>query len=328
MISVIVPVYNTEKYLRRCIDSILAQTYKDFELILIDDGSTDNSGLICDEYEKNYNRIRVIHQQNSGVSVARNEGVKVSEGNYIVFIDSDDWISADYLSNLYLACKKNNAQIAFCDYAIANDITSYEIYNSIEESIQVFSGHDAVQFYAEKTLDKGMAHFRSPWAKILKKEIALKHPFPSDRVYAEDAACVYLWLWEANRVVHINDCGYFYFRNPDGICQRPIGEFYIGVFMSEDEILKFFKKYHYESLVIKASKRYIRNGVSTYKKVYKDKANRKIFRKTLRYGLRKYAKPAGISIRNNSGEYDLAYPIFMKFFRYCYALKLKLIGKR
>ena len=86
MISVIVPVYNTEKYLRRCIDSILAQTYKDFELILIDDGSTDNSGLICDEYEKNYNRIRVIHQQNSGVSVARNEGVKVSEGNYIVFI--------------------------------------------------------------------------------------------------------------------------------------------------------------------------------------------------------------------------------------------------
>ena len=93
--SIIVPVYNVEKYLRECIDSILCQTFTDFELILVDDGSKDESGKICDEYAEKDNRIKVIHKENGGQSTARNCGVKESSGKYIVFLDSDDFISED-----------------------------------------------------------------------------------------------------------------------------------------------------------------------------------------------------------------------------------------
>ena len=100
MISVIVPIYNNEKYLAKCIDSILVQEYRDFELILIDDGSRDGSGSICDQYAIQDERIVVIHQKNKGVSVARNKGLSIARGNYVTFIDSDDWVMPEYLSVL------------------------------------------------------------------------------------------------------------------------------------------------------------------------------------------------------------------------------------
>lgn len=100
LISVIVPVYNVERYLNQCIDSILAQTYKDFELILVDDGSKDKSGEICDEYVKKDSRIRVFHKKNGGVSSARNYGIDNAQGTYICFVDSDDWVDETYLEDM------------------------------------------------------------------------------------------------------------------------------------------------------------------------------------------------------------------------------------
>ena len=110
-ISVIVPVYNVEKYLTKCVDSIMNQTYKDLEIILVDDGSTDNSGKICDEYVKKDKRFKVIHKKNGGLSDARNVGIKNSTGEYLSFIDSDDYIDNDMIECLYNACIKNNADI-------------------------------------------------------------------------------------------------------------------------------------------------------------------------------------------------------------------------
>ncbi|HAQ0795523.1 TPA: glycosyltransferase, partial [Enterococcus faecium] len=100
-ISIIVPVYNVEKYLKKCVDSILGQTFTDFELLLIDDGSTDNSGSICDELAKTDNRIKVIHKENGGLSDARNIGIEVAKGDFIGFIDSDDYIDEDMYAFLY-----------------------------------------------------------------------------------------------------------------------------------------------------------------------------------------------------------------------------------
>ena len=119
-ISVIVPVYNVERYLARCIDSILAQTFMDFELILIDDGSPDNSGRICDEYAAKDARIRVFHQENGGVSSARNHGIDAALGEYVCFVDSDDLILPTYLETLFETITENDADIATCGY-----ITSY-----------------------------------------------------------------------------------------------------------------------------------------------------------------------------------------------------------
>ena len=106
MISVVVPVYNVEKYLDKCVQSILAQTYEDFELILVDDGSLDKCSLLCDEYARKYKKIRVLHKKNGGLSDARNAGTAIASGNYITYIDSDDFISKDYLENLFYMLKK------------------------------------------------------------------------------------------------------------------------------------------------------------------------------------------------------------------------------
>lgn len=120
LISIIVPIYNVEKYLRKCIESLINQTYKDIEIILIDDGSPDNCGQICDEYVKNDNRIRVVHKKNAGVSEARNDGIKLSKGDYIAFVDSDDYVEKNFIEILYDNAIKNNADVSICNYFLEN----------------------------------------------------------------------------------------------------------------------------------------------------------------------------------------------------------------
>ena len=133
-ISVIVPVYNVEKYLSRCIESILSQTFTDFELLLIDDGSTDRSGEICDEYAKKDTRIRVFHTKNRGVSAARNLGLDNAKGEWISFVDSDDWVEDDYLRTLFHEAKLNKDSIVWQSFfiEIEHDARPVEIYKSCE----------------------------------------------------------------------------------------------------------------------------------------------------------------------------------------------------
>lgn len=118
LISIVVPVYKVEKYLSRCIDSILAQTYKNFELILVDDGSPDNCGTICDEYANKDSRIKVIHQKNSGAVTARNEGLKIAKGKYFGFVDSDDYIMPQMYEKMYECIQSGGYEIVWCDVII------------------------------------------------------------------------------------------------------------------------------------------------------------------------------------------------------------------
>ena len=120
-VSIIVPVYNVEKYLRTCLDSILHQTFQDFELILVDDGSTDLSGHICEEYAAKHDCIIVQHKKNAGPNAARIDGIKLAEGKFITFIDSDDWIEPKHIELLVNSLKEKNADIVQCDYFINND---------------------------------------------------------------------------------------------------------------------------------------------------------------------------------------------------------------
>ena len=125
LISVIVPVYNVEKYLDKCINSLINQSYNNLEIILIDDGSTDNCGEICDKYALKDNRIKVIHKKNEGLSAARNLGISISKGDYIIFIDSDDWVDKEILLKLLNLIKKYNSDIAVCDYLLTYDENEY-----------------------------------------------------------------------------------------------------------------------------------------------------------------------------------------------------------
>lgn len=120
-ISIIIPIYNVELYLSRCIDSVLNQTFQNYEIILIDDGSIDNSGNICDIYANNYKRISVIHQKNLGVSTARNVGIMHAKGDFITFVDADDWLDKDYLAILFQLAVSNNADISCCTLSYEGD---------------------------------------------------------------------------------------------------------------------------------------------------------------------------------------------------------------
>lgn len=146
LISVIVPVYKVETYLPACVDSILSQTFSDFELILVDDGSPDACGAMCDGYAREDSRIRVIHQKNGGLSAARNAGLDIAKGEYVTFVDSDDVIMRDYLRELYLAIIKNDAEVACCKFQnFEDDKPDIESAKSISKvHVKVMTGHEAV----------------------------------------------------------------------------------------------------------------------------------------------------------------------------------------
>ena len=133
LISVIVPVYNVEKYLNRCIDSILNQTFKQIEIILVDDGSTDKSPIICDEYFDSYENIKVIHKENNRVSAARNDGIKIATGKYIALVDSDDWIEPNMLEEMYNKAEEFHTDITMCDFRKVGVELEYTVSQSIRE---------------------------------------------------------------------------------------------------------------------------------------------------------------------------------------------------
>lgn len=143
LISIIIPIYNTEKFLHKCINSALAQTLKDIEVLLINDGSTDNSGIICDKYVCKDKRIQTIHIPNSGVCHARNKGLEIAKGEYILFLDSDDWIDPDMIEVLYHLIQTNHADLSTCGYNIENE-NGEIIYNIKEMKTYTLSKWDAI----------------------------------------------------------------------------------------------------------------------------------------------------------------------------------------
>ncbi len=140
-VSFIIPVYNVEKYLKECIESVLRQSIEPKEIILVNDGSTDDSRLICDEYSRKFNYIRVINKKNGGLSSARNEGIKNSNGEYLFFVDSDDFLLGDYITYIYNECKKNNLDIIRCVYCRYDD-----------EKKEIIEKREEDEFYYNKAL--------------------------------------------------------------------------------------------------------------------------------------------------------------------------------
>jgi len=209
-ISIIVPVYKVEAYIHRCIDSILSQTFEDFELILVDDGSPDRCGEMCDEYAKTDRRIRVIHQDNQGQAVARNHGVSVANGTWICFVDSDDAVHPQMLERLYTMAQQTNAQMCLC----GSRHEPYEgMINVSDDTYTVESGDDEATVL--RILQNGVARYWTPWAKLIAKSLVEKHPFPIGRVY-EDNATVYRWICDAKTIVDCSEQLYIHYRNEDG----------------------------------------------------------------------------------------------------------------
>lgn len=253
LISVIVPIYKVEPYLRCCIDSILAQTFRDFALILVDDGSPDNCGAICDEYAAKDDRIVVIHQENGGLSAARNTGLDWmfanSNSEWITFVDSDDYIPTRYLQQLYEIAKRKKAGIvcslASCfsdDKEIKN--ISDEVYGST-----LMLGRDACKSIL--TVDEKISV--TAWGKLYKSELFKKARFPEGKIH-EDEALIPLVVYNADKVVVLRAWMYGYRNNAEGIMRSEFSLKRFDFLFAVDRCIEYFRKCQDEELVMLAKK--------------------------------------------------------------------------
>lgn len=216
LISIVIPVYNVEKYLKQCLDSIINQTYTNLEIILVDDGNTDNSGTICDYYSKIDKRIRVIHKKNEGQSIARNIGIKVSNGKYIGFLDSDDWVEQDMYRFLIENIEKYNADIISC-----NLVFEYK-----DRTIVPRKENNTIIFFDENNKKDLIKNFLlhkiydgAVWNKLYKKELFDNIIFPINQYY-EDNFIVFDLLNAANKIIITNKLFYHYRQNDNSTTKR------------------------------------------------------------------------------------------------------------
>lgn len=236
MISVIVPVYNVELYLKRCLDSLINQTYKDFEIILVNDGSTDSSPILCDEYAEKNAFITVIHQKNAGLSVARNNGVSNAKGDYVTFIDSDDLVDSDYLSILYNLLINNNAELSCCSYKTFSCEDELEKINKTN-SVECFTGSEAMQY-----MFYGKIHGTSACAILLKREIVLKYNFTPGK-YHEDDLVSFKYFYNSSKVVYTSSELYFYYQRTGSIMHGNYGKAELDELDAGDYVASECKKY-------------------------------------------------------------------------------------
>jgi glycosyltransferase involved in cell wall biosynthesis len=205
LISIIVPVYNTLPYLEKCVNSLLVQTHSNLEIILVDDGSTDGSSQLCDDLAAKDERIKVFHKQNGGVSSARNAGLAKATGNYIGFVDSDDWVEPDMYAILLELIQKNNAQIAGCNFNyIQNNIYVADIKTINKTSV----------FTLQQTVKNDMAHRGIYlWNKLFDKEILHGLQFDESITFGEDMLFCFNAILKADKIVYSDLKKYIYNRN-------------------------------------------------------------------------------------------------------------------
>lgn len=241
-VSIIVPVYKTEKYIRRCLESLVNQTYNNLDIILVDDGTPDNAGQICDEYADGDSRIRVIHQENAGQSAARNNALKVASGEYFCFVDSDDYIALDMVERLLNLIEKTNADISMIDYqvftgergdeALEHPVTEEEFMDNIQMIRNIHTVKDELYVVM--------------WGKLFKRELFQGIQFSVGRI-CEDLDVLYKLYDKVKKAVYCDDKLYYYFRG--NVSSSTFGldqKFYDDVFWVLENEIRYIDEKHPE----------------------------------------------------------------------------------
>lgn len=229
LISIVVPVYKVEPYLHECVDSILGQTYGNFELILVDDGSPDRCGAICDTYAEKDSRVKVIHKENGGLSDARNAGIDVARGEYITFVDSDDYLHASYLKDMLSAALKYHASIVQCNFTHEAGALGTE--NASQQKTTLFSKEEALRDMLEMKIVQVNA-----WAKLYQRNLFQNVRYPYGRIN-EDNLTTYQTIWQADSpIVCLSRYDYFYRVNLEGIMNGSFSSKRYEVLSFADEI--------------------------------------------------------------------------------------------
>ena len=241
LISVIIPVYKVEKYLCRCVDSVLEQTYTNMEIILVDDGSPDNCPVMCDEYARQDSRVKVIHQENAGLSGARNAGIDMAQGQWLAFVDSDDYLAADFLGRLYQACVNTGSSLSVCRWEYVRGETIPE--HGTGET-RVYTGREML---ANLYVPDG-AYFVVAWNKLYRKELFEDIRYPLGRIH-EDEATTYRIYDKVKKAAYVDRSLYGYFVTPVSIT-RGFNPKRMDWVTAVAERLDFFEQKGYTELMV------------------------------------------------------------------------------
>ena len=284
LVSIVVPVYNVEKYLRECIDSILSQTYKKLEIILVDDGSTDESGKICDEYVKKDSRIKAIHKENGGLSSARNTGLDIATGKYISFIDSDDYVTENFIEKMYNALQENKAEMAQC-------LFTKDKFESVKMQIEVLDSEQAIEYWNDIQYHN---FFVIACNKLYNLKLFENLRFPLGKI-SEDAFTTYKVFDKAKKIVIIPDILYYYRSTPDSITNRKFSVKRYDALQAYEEEINYFKKNDKERLAYSAMVLYQhilkRYYLMTYKFIDENKnENLKILLKKIKNNFKNFVR--------------------------------------
>lgn len=233
-ISIIVPVYNAEMYIGNCLDSILEQTFTNFEVIVVNDGSSDKTGYICDEYAQNDSRVKVIHKSYGGVSTARNAGINIAQGDFLGFVDGDDCIDKNMYSELYKLCMETNSDISICK--LGRKIDGKLINEDKQEFLLEMDNVEAM-----RQLFKGVYYRFSLCDKLFNKTCFANIQLPEGRIH-EDLSTTYKLFANCNKAVYSSYVGYIYIKRDNSILTSRFNQKRLEAFIAWDEILSFINE--------------------------------------------------------------------------------------
>ena len=242
LISIVIPVYNVEKYIDRCIVSVVEQTYKNLEIILVDDGTPDDSGKLCDEWAEKDDRIVVYHKPNGGLSDARNYGTERANGEFVTYIDSDDYVLPEYVEYLYNNLVACNADISCCDFENvykAERLLAFEK-NNEKGNVEKVTGKNACY---NLMVGDSCEYYVVAWAKLYKRQIVEDYQYPVGR-YHEDEATTYKYLYSADYIAKGDKKLYAYYQNDSGITHNKGEKNHKDTVWAVSERSMFFKEKH------------------------------------------------------------------------------------
>lgn len=280
-VSIIVPIYNVEKYIGRCVKSILNQTFKKYELLLVNDGSTDGSINVCRELVKDDARVKILNKVNGGLSDARNFGIDNSIGEYIIFIDSDDYVDKDFVKELYTSIKNNDAEVAICGFSEVDD-SSRVLSRNKPASKEIISGRELLEYFYQP----GGVVNEVIWNKIYRRDVFSEVRFATGKYY-EDGFIIAPLYWNVDKVALIRKCLYFYVKRSGSIMNSSLSEkklrdsdetylYRMDFFKSRDDKLYMLAVNDYRTWIMEVTTQ-----------IYKDKKNKK-FIEYLQSQFRKY----------------------------------------
>lgn len=266
-ISIIVPVYKAEAYLSACIESILNQTYTDFELILVDDGSPDRCGSLCEDYAARDSRIIVLHQENQGQAAARNHGLRIAQGNWACFVDSDDCIHPQMVETLYRQVKEGKAAISMCAMLEKENLPD----DFMEKREASFSIHTMDEKTLTAMFDRGEYPGWVACAKLIPKKLVESYPFCPGRVY-EDNEAVCRWICQGKVLAVTKEPLYFYRTNPISTTQSDFSMKKLDYLWALESILHYYRELGYEKLTQRFSGLYAEAAAGFYRIIQGEEA--------------------------------------------------------